>query len=381
VEPLDAGAVARAFRAVYPAGGTVGAVRAVPGAFSHEVWLVDAAAGRHALKVARVERDPARVANAVAAQRLAQAAGVPTPRIVATDDGAALGRPLLVQEWVAGRDAESAWSRLPLAQREAFARAFGGALARVHAVPGPAFSDDVALTRVVPSWPASLRAYLTRHAARTRAAGLLPPATVSAAVARLEAGIAALPPDVAPGLTHWDVWLANTLVDGAGAFAGLLDWESAAYSDPLVDFVKLEVFVFDRHPETRRPFAEGYWGPAATPPPGTAERLDLYRGVEYLAHVAHCTDWGLPALAAEYRRRLTGWLRGARRAAGGGSGRPRRADSAGGAVAKRASRSGSSATRRLSVSYSGEWPRHCVSAKKRKRSPSRRSRSSGLGGD
>jgi CubicO group peptidase (beta-lactamase class C family) len=156
-----------------------------------------------------------------------------------------------------------------------------------------------------------VRHFTGTPAAQFLAEELFAPATVSAAVARLEAGIAALPPDVAPGLTHWDVWLANTLVDAAGAFAGLLDWESAAYSDPLVDFVKLEVFVFDRHPEPRRLFAAGYWGPAATPPPGTAERLHLYRGIEYLAHVAHCTDWGLPALAAEYRRRLTGWLRGA----------------------------------------------------------------------
>lgn len=179
-------------------------------------------------------------------------------------------------------------------------------MARVHTIAGPCFSDDVILTEVVPDWPTSLRSYLARYAARTRRAALAPPATLDAAVDRLEAGIAALSPSIRPAITHWDVWLANTLVH-EGAFAGLIDWDSAAFSDPVVDFVKLEVWVFERRPETRAPFLQGYWAELRRSP-DFEQRLDVYRGLEYLTHLYFFAEWGEPEIAAAFRARLERWV-------------------------------------------------------------------------
>jgi aminoglycoside phosphotransferase (APT) family kinase protein len=297
-----------AFRAIYPDCGAVSDVAPVPQAFGNDVWLVDAVSGQFALRVAPGPEDLAVVANAVEAQRLVSAAGVRTPHVLAYDDGSALGRPLLVQEWLPGEDGETAWTALGAPERDRFARDFGRALARVHAIPGPCFSDDVRLTEVLPDWPAGLRSYVERYAVRLRDAMLLPRATLDAAIARLQAGIAVLSPAIRPALTHWDVWLANTLLS-AGRFAGLLDWDSAAFSDPLVDFVKLEVWVFERHPETERPFLESYWS-AAPRPPDAEQRLDLYRGLEYLTHTYFFADWGERHVAAAFRARLERWLEG-----------------------------------------------------------------------
>ena len=306
--PLSTEQVVAAFHAIYPGGGAVIDVGPVPQAFGNEVWHVDAVAGQFALRVAPGPEHLAGVANAVEAQRLVSAAGVLCPPILAHDDGSILGRPLIVQEWLPGEDGEAAWTALGAPERDRFARDFGQALARVHAISGPCFSDDVRLAKVLPDWLTGLRSYLGRYAARLRDAGLLPRDTVDAAVARLQAGIAALSPAIRPALTHWDVWLANTLLR-AGAFAGLLDWDSAAFSDPLVDFVKLEVWVFERHPEAQRPFLESYWS-AAPKPPDTEQRLNLYRGLEYLTHTYSFAHWGERNVSAAFRARLERWIEG-----------------------------------------------------------------------
>ena len=293
-------------RCLYPAAGAVIDARRVPRAYDHELWHIAAAHGQVALRLARLSTAPARLANAVAAQRLASAHGVPTARILAYDDGALLGRPLTIQEWVPGVDAETAWPDLGREERRRFAYSFGRAVAQLHAVPGPRFSDDITLHRALPSWPEGLRRYLAKYAARLRSAGLLPPPTLVAAVGHLETGIAALPPDIQPALTRWDLWLANALVRDSTCI-GLIDWESASFADPLVDFVKLDVFVFAPYPETHEPFLAGYR--ERLPLPGDADRrLHVYRGLEYLAAVFREAALGELGRATTYRSRLERWV-------------------------------------------------------------------------
>jgi aminoglycoside phosphotransferase (APT) family kinase protein len=305
--PWSEAALAEAFARLYPAGGAVRALARVPQSFSHDVWRVEAGGGRFALKVARVQQDPARLVNEVAALRLVAKAGVLAPRIVAVDDG---GR-LYVQEWLPGEDADAAWPALPPAARERYARGLGQALARVHAIRGPGIAS-ADLAQRSPGWAQHLQDYLAGHLAHLRATATLPAAMVEAAAARLEPAVAALP-EIAPSLTHWDLWPGNTLVvpHGApqeGTFSGLLDWESAAFSDPLADFVRLENWFFEPHPETRAPFLAAYWG-AGGPPPGAEQRLHVYRGLLYLGQADDCARWGLPEEAAVDRARLEGWLR------------------------------------------------------------------------
>ena len=285
--------IATVFRCLCPSAGTIVAVASVPGAYDNEVWRIDAEGGHFAVRIPRLASRRARLANAITAQRLATSVGVPAPRVVAFDDGALLGRPLSIQEWLPGLDAESV-------------SGFGRAVGTLHAVSGPHFSDDVTLSRVVPSWPEGLRTYLARYVARLRREALVPRSVLAAAQDRLEVGIARLSTEIRPALTHWDLWLAQALVDG-GRFVGLLDWESAAFSDPLADFVRLEVWVFDPHPETREPFYAAYR--AIAPLPADADqRLHLYRGLEYLVEIWRKSEECQPEVAADYRARLDCWL-------------------------------------------------------------------------
>jgi hypothetical protein len=76
----------------------------------------------------------------------------------------------------------------------------------------------------------------------------------------------------------------------------------------VVDFVRLEVWVFDRYPETRAPFMQGYHE-LRSPAEDEASRLDLYRGMEYLAELCRNGERGEWQVAGEFRARLERWLK------------------------------------------------------------------------
>jgi aminoglycoside phosphotransferase (APT) family kinase protein len=307
VHGLSPDLAATIFRRVYPAAGTILTTKRIPRAYNFEVWRIDTAQGHYALKGGQAEMDVARIANTIEAQRLVTAAHVASPRMLGYDAGTLIGRPVCVQEWITGEDAETAWPHMTKQERAQFALEFGRAVAQVHAISGSCFSEDVTLSRPLPSWSIGLRDYLAENTEGMRQTNLLTPAELDAVVRRLEDGIATLSPTIRPSLTHWDLWLANALVD-AGAFVGLIDWESAAFSDPLVDFVRLEVWVFEPYPESQEPFFTGYYEQKHIEV-DTEARLDLYRGLEYLAEVYRTSERGEVARAASFRERLSRWMR------------------------------------------------------------------------
>ncbi|MGH3980400.1 MAG: phosphotransferase, partial [Pseudonocardiaceae bacterium] len=109
----------------------------------------------------------------------------------------------------------------------------------------------------------------------------------------------------------------NLIDRGPRLPVALVDFESAAFYDPVWDFVKLHMWVFDIHPHLRRPFLAGYT--AETPLPADfAERLVVYQGIEYLAGFPYFgRTWPDAAMLESFRRLLGCWmdsagLRGAR---------------------------------------------------------------------
>jgi aminoglycoside phosphotransferase (APT) family kinase protein len=304
---LSSDAAVTIFGKVYPAAGTVIATEFVPRAYNFEVWRVSTVRGHYALKVAHAEIDPARIANAFEAQRLVTAANIRSPRMLVYDAGVLTGRQVCVQEWLTGDDAQTAWPHMTKHERTRFALEFGREVARVHAISGPCFSDDVTLSRRLSSWRIGLRDYLGKYATGMGQANLLAAAELDAVVHRIEGGIATLSPHIQPALTHWDLWLANTLVD-AGSFVGLIDLESAAFSDPLVDFVRLEVWVFDPYPESQEPFLTGYYE-AKPVDLDTEARLEVYRGLEYFAEMYRTKQRGEVRRTASFQERLSRWMR------------------------------------------------------------------------
>lgn len=306
VHSVSADLAAALFTQVYAAAEPILAIQRIPRAYNYEVWRIDTISGDYALKIAHADMDPTRIANAMAALRLATDAGVPCPQLLAYDPHTQIGRPVVVHEWIAGDDAETVWPHMSYDEQSRFAFAFGRAIAALHSITGPCFSEDAALIRPMASWHAGLYDYLIEHAVGMRQLQLLPPATLETLVEHLGQAITDLSRTIRPALTHWDLWLANTVVD-AGRFVGVIDWDSAAFSDPVADFVRLEVWLFAPYPESRTPFLAGYAEQRPIDRDHEA-RLDIYLGLEYFGEVYRTTERGDLTLAGHFRERLKQWM-------------------------------------------------------------------------
>jgi aminoglycoside phosphotransferase (APT) family kinase protein len=161
--------------------------------------------------------------------RAAFAAGVTVPEpLWLCKDPAVLGRPFFIMRRIDGtaqphrilRDERLGGDRATLAHR------LGGELARIHSIRPP--RPDLAFLRLPEEPPAlasvaEYRRFLDRHGE---------PRPV------LELGLAWLrrqaPPTEALVLTHRDFRTGNYMADETG-ITGILDWEFAAWGDPLED--------------------------------------------------------------------------------------------------------------------------------------------------
>ncbi|WP_372404580.1 phosphotransferase family protein [Streptomyces luteireticuli] len=274
--------------------------------WGHISWTVRTHSGRYLLKTGLRRPALADLYRQVAAQQQA-AAHIPTPLVVAiSDHGAALQRPCYVQTWLDGVDGEVLLPRLGPQGVQHFGRALGAAVAAMHQVPGPRFAEDCSGAVTYASWTDACHARLSRVTAANEKAAVLDTGVLSTVVDHLAERIGDLPRTITPRLTHRDLYLPNALqLAGANGAVGLIDWESAAFYDPVWDFVKLGMWVFDRHPELRAPFMDGY-GPL---PGAFDERLAVYQGIEYLAGFPYFgAAWPDATMLTGFRRLLNDWL-------------------------------------------------------------------------
>ncbi len=108
---------------------------------------------------------------------------------------------------------------------------------------------------------------------------------------------------VAPALCHRDLYVDNVLVGEDGALVALLDFDMVEVWDPVVDFFKLEWFVFEPNPTARAPFLDAYLD--GDPLPRMfAERLALASLIELVNHAANWRVGGQPDIANEALARL-----------------------------------------------------------------------------
>ena len=204
-----------------------------------ENWAVDATlaggprSGSHAL-VLRTS-PPSGVAvswgrmEEFAILRVAHAAGVTVPEPwLACDDGSVIGRPFYVMARVVGEARGHRLARDPhvLARPDALAARLGGEMARLHRVLPPV--EALAFIPVPSGRPATARvAEYRRHLD-----------ALDAAEPVLEWALSWLdrraPDPARVCLIHGDFRTGNYLVD-RGELTAILDWEFAAFGDPLED--------------------------------------------------------------------------------------------------------------------------------------------------
>jgi Ser/Thr protein kinase RdoA (MazF antagonist) len=109
------------------------------------------------------------------------------------------------------------------------------------------FSEDLGSARREETWTSAVESRCERLTNNHLQAGLLPRQSIESAVQAITSMVRAVSPEVRPSLVHRDLYLPNTLV-AAGRFRCLLDFEHARFSDALVDFVKLRMWVFEKVP-------------------------------------------------------------------------------------------------------------------------------------
>ncbi|GAB2963535.1 hypothetical protein GCM10027280_60540 [Micromonospora polyrhachis] len=201
----------------------------------------------------------ARAANEVAALTLLAAHHAPAPRLLAADPNAA-------PPWAA----QTAVHAPPVPANQ-FLNQIAEPLAAIHRIPGPHVGRLAGAPRY-PTWRAYLRNRLDTYAA---AAPNLAP--VAAAIHR-ELDTADL--DIEPRLLHHDLQVGHLLHTPGGL---LLDWELAAYGDPLSDLARLAVRLQLPDPTHLLSFIH-------RPHSTAARRLILFWHIHQLADAALNTD-------------------------------------------------------------------------------------------
>jgi aminoglycoside phosphotransferase (APT) family kinase protein len=278
--------------------------RPVAGGRSHECWRLSAPGGELLVKVPLRDPQPERVARHAAMHQAAYAAGVPVARLLtAVGHSPVLDAPLLVLAWLEGTDADAAWPRLTHAEQATVCQGWGASVAGLHTLRAPTFTGHQAA-----SWAQVVAARSAQLAAEHTAAGLLPDRQVTAARHTLEQVAAKITGLVEPAFTHLALHLRNVLIYQR-RFTALLDCEHARWWDPAADLVKLDMWVFDQHPQTRAQFWNGYTA-AGGQLPGLPGRLRVCQGMEWLSGLLYWHRVGDHPMYTDYQHRLTAWLAG-----------------------------------------------------------------------
>ena len=306
--------VADALARALPACGDVTGVEPLLKGHGHQSFVVHTTKADLLLKIALRAEQLGEMKSLRRVLGLTARHDIPSPRLLHFSAGTPAfdGRPWLVQEFLDGEDGETAVPRMVPADRAAFFRDFGRAVARLHSVDLGFFAEDFAVAQREETWAALVDARLERLVDRHRQAAVVPRADIESARKIIRATARAVKAEVRPSLVHRDLYLPNTLV-AASRFRCLLDFEHARSTDAVTDFVKLRMWVFDVVPGSEGEFCAGY----GSNPPETEQGRLCYRvalGLELLSGLLYWKTIGQSAMLADYQRRLMEWLRQTSRA-------------------------------------------------------------------
>lgn len=281
---------------------------------SHVSWVLDSSLGRLVGKVRLGGHDEV-VLNRLAEHCRVWEHGIPVPKLlgIAASSEAVGGRLLIVSEYLPGRDADEASKSLSANAMAAVLHSAGTAVARLHEVPVETFGDSSTGLGIGPdTWGAVVASRVEGLARVYRDQnGMFEPAVTtlaSAGLTLLSRLAAEVSPVVRPGVAHLDLHLPNILVDPAGRFRLLLDLEHVRRVDPVMDFVKPAMWMFEGQPEWAQAFVDGYrlfaqW------PQRWPERLAVSTGLELLTGVNYWARVNDQSMREDYVRRLRVWLR------------------------------------------------------------------------
>jgi aminoglycoside phosphotransferase (APT) family kinase protein len=286
----------------------LGAVEHVPVGWGNENWRVTTDQGATFLVKISDPVDRGKVAATRGAYDRAQAAGVPTPRLVHLDPACDRldGWTVRVLTWVEGRNPAEV-----LTSREATDRFFadlGTAVAALHGPEEPAFSSRLDGSKPrFERWDGYVAYRLPQVLERARSGAHFSDGELDDVAAEVRDLAARVAPDVRPALCHRDLHLDNLLAHPDGSLAAVLDFDSAEPWDPAVDVVKLRWLVFPRYEGAEAAFERTSFG-AGGRPARWDERVRLVDLLELVNTVANSDATGDPTYEGRARARLAAVL-------------------------------------------------------------------------
>lgn len=218
-------------------------------------------------------------------------------------------RPLVILRYVPGVDAEDVLPGMDDSRRASIFSDFGDAIRRLHTVALPKFTNRIGTPEAdVNDWTTVVSQKAEDAASLNHKIGVLTASDVADIHDRLINAAADVSEVVSPTLIHHDLYMANVLIND-GRFAALLDFGQAKAWDPMFDFVKLGMWVFERWPESLAPFMSGYCR-SVDRLPRAEERLVVSLTLENLVSLPYWLNRGDDRLAKNSMDLLRGCLSG-----------------------------------------------------------------------
>jgi aminoglycoside phosphotransferase (APT) family kinase protein len=279
-------------------------ISSISGGYSANLWRVDGHDGHPVAVLKRAASSSARVTAERAAldhitRHAPEALRAHTPRVLAANTSHHT-RALLLS-WVGDHTAQQTCTlEDALSQHTATPEAlerFGETLAKLHAIEIPEGSS-LKLSDDPLSLPSRLRAMQQRALEQLEKRHTREPINdferIFASARAADRELARrLDPEAHhiedyPGrLIHRDLRAANIMLAQNGTrFAGIIDFERAAASDPAWDFVKLDAWIFSRWPEASAPILAGYTRILPLPPDERIETFALHEALTTLGFFA-----------------------------------------------------------------------------------------------
>lgn len=275
-------------------------VERLPTSWGSETWRVELVDGECFVAKFGPTASARKWFAALAGQRLAYDAGVPTSRVVYCDEGPGTDdRVLRIFTWLDGHDV----SRLTGPDRVRLFTELGRAIRRLHAIELPVFSSR--LDGSAPGfarWDQYVEYRLPSVVERARIHNVLRASQLRSIETEVLDMARVVGHAVRPTLCHRDLHPGNFLAHENGALSGVLDFDGAEAWDPAVDFVKLRwQTLTDRTTETT--FNNAYL--AGEPWPAKwEERVRLAELLELTNALANARADGHGDYEARVRERL-----------------------------------------------------------------------------
>ncbi|MDF2606601.1 MAG: hypothetical protein K0S34_796 [Bacillales bacterium] len=233
---------------------TIENVNKITKGYSHDCWIITTTTDKFIFKINKRKLDIEYFKNEVYAQQLLFEKGIPVPKIINYCEEDLI----IVSEFIDGMDAGECLNLLSENEKECFFFYLGQWVAKMHSIKNDKFTHDIlGNLKEEAGWVIGYGNKTYNLLDNVRATNTLKEDEIDFVYNKCLKLLEETESTIIPAYTHRDLYLNNFIIKDR-KFKCLIDFEGARFYDPVIDFVKLEVQVFNEYPSVRYKFYEGY---------------------------------------------------------------------------------------------------------------------------